>query len=427
MSIEELKKVQVIKQVMGKGLRWREAAEILGKSVRQVGRLVKKMRLYGERGILHGLRGKSSNRKIEVCKKGKVLKLYKEKYKDFGPRLAGEKLYEIDKIKLSEETLRKWLIADEGIECSWRRKGRKHRKWRERKGHCGELVQMDGSEHDWFEGRGEKCVLVGYIDDATSRVYARFYEFEGTIPAMGSFKRYIRKYGIPENLYTDKHTAYHSRDKLTVEEELEGKNKSETQFERAVKELGVNIMVAHSPQAKGRIERLFKTFQDRLIKEMRLRGISSIEGANKFLEYYLPIYNKRFSVIAREKSDLHRPLAKGINLDRILCIKTRHALRNDFTVIHNKNMYQVEDDTRVKNVITEERIDGTMKIYAGDISLKYHKIEYLPVKNTEVRKESDYLISLPKKKYIPPKNHPWRKFIINPYRSKVNQRVDIKP
>ena len=182
------------------------------------------------------------------------------------------------------------------------------------------------------------------------------------------------------SLYLDKHTTYRSTQKLTVEEELEGKEKSETQFERAVKEIGVKIIYAHSAQAKGRVERLFNTFQDRVIKEMRLAGVSSIAEANKFLEHYLPIFNKRFNVLAREKADLHRKVPKGLKLDRIFCIKTKHPIRNDFTVIHDKKLYQLEDKTNAKHVVAEEQVNGQIKLYAGDKSLKYRPIENLPGK-----------------------------------------------
>jgi hypothetical protein len=171
------------------------------------------------------------------------------------------------------------------------------------------------------------------------------------------------------------------------------------------------VIPANSPQAKGRIERLFNTFQDRVIKEMRLAGVSNIEEANKFLESYLPKYNKRFSVLARSKADLHRPVPKGINLDRIFCIKTKHPIRNDFTVIHEKKLYQVEDRTRAKHVVVEERINGRIKLYAGDSSLKYKQIENLPVKKVEVKKKLEIkLKSLPKKKYDPKRDNPFHRF-----------------
>jgi len=424
MSREEVKKLNIIRQVIGKKIKWKEASSFLEVSMRQIARLVNRVKTFGEEGIIHRLRGKPSNRRCD--EKEKILKLYKAQYEGFGPTLASEKLFEIDQIKISDETLRKWLGADKEIEYEWQRKGRKHRKWRERKSHCGEMVQMDGSHHDWFEGRGLDCCLMGYIDDAASRVYARFYEYEGTIPAMDSFRRYIRKYGIPHSLYTDRHTTYQSTGKLSIEDELAGKRKPETQFERAIGELRVTIIPAYSPQAKGRIERQFRTFQDRLIKEMRLRKIASVEEANKFLEYYLPIYNKRFSVVPREKADLHLPVSKGVNLDRILCIKTNHPLRNDFTVVHEGAWYQIVEHTKCKKVFVEERVNGSIKIYAGNKSLQYKQITEIPNKKYQREKKSEIkLDGMPKKKYIPPKDHPWRQFVINPYKQPVGMSANI--
>jgi hypothetical protein len=411
MSREEIKRLHYVKNAEEGKISQVEAAKVLEISDRQFRRLVFKYRAVGETGVVHGLRGKRSNRRKAESLREKILKLYEKKYYGFGPTLLSEKLIELEGIEVSDEWLRQLLISDKGIERSWQRKGRKHRQWRERKADCGAMVQMDGSIHDWFEGRGSECVLMGYIDDATGRVYGRFYEYEGTFPAMGSFRHYIRKHGIPSSLYLDKHGAYQSKKKLTIEEELEGKEKPETQFERAVVELGVKIIAANSPQAKGRIERLFNTFQDRVIKEMRLAGVSSIEEANKFLVWYLPKYNKRFSVVARNSMDLHRAVPKGINLDRIFCIKTTHPIRNDYTVIHEKKLYQIEDRTRAKKVVLEERINGAIKIYAGDKSLKYKQIESLPKRKTEViEKLKVVLCDKAGKQWIPPKDHPWRQY-----------------
>lgn len=409
MSRKESKKLNIIKQVIAKKLIWKDASEFLEASMRQIARMVIRVKLFGDDGIIHRSRGKPSNRRCN--EKEEILKLYKTKYEDFGPTLASEKLFEINKIKISDETLRKWLATDHEVKCVWQRKGRKHRKWRERKTHCGEMVQMDGSHHDWFEGRGPECCLMGYIDDATSRMFARFYAYEGTIPAMDSFRKYIRENGIPHSLYADRHTTYRSTGKLSIEDELAGKAKPQTQFERAVSELGVKIIPAYSPQAKGRIERQFRTFQDRVIKEMRLKGISSIEEANEFLENYLPVYNKRFSVVPKEKADLHRPVSKGAQLDRILCIKTKHVLRNDYTIAHESKLYQVDEHTKCKKVLVEDRINGAMKIYGGKKSLKYKQITEIPKKQLQQEKQlKEPLISSPKKKHIPPKNHPWRNF-----------------
>ncbi|MBU1152915.1 ISNCY family transposase, partial [bacterium] len=318
MSKKEWTRLKVVEKVIEKQMTQRKAAFILGLSERQIKRIVKRVRREGIGGIVHRSRNRPSFRKIPEQLKEKVVSLYQETYSDFGPTLTNEKLFEIDKIKISTSTLRTWLIKED----LWKkeRKGRKHRHWRERKDYLGEMVQMDGSHHDWLEGRGPELVLMAYIDDATNTTFARFVDYEGTIPAMDSFKGYIGQYGIPQSLYLDKHTTYKSNAKLTIEEELEGKREPKSQFERALEELGVDVIHANSPQAKGRIERLFKTFQDRLIKEMRLKNISTKEGANKFLEGYLPGHNERFGKLPLNMANLHRETPNGINLDSILSI-----------------------------------------------------------------------------------------------------------
>jgi len=310
----ELKRLHVIQKVLEKVVKQVEAAEILSLSARQIRRIVKRIRMEGERGIIHKSRGRPSSRRIPGKIRDKVIQLYQKQYKDFGPTLATEKLLERNGIGISDETLRKWLM--EAGDWKKIRKPRRHRQWRERKPHCGEMVQMDGSHHDWFEGRGPWCVLMGYIDDATGRVFGRFYDYEGTIPAMDSFKGYIQTYGLPMSVYLDKHTTYKSTGKPTIQDELNN-TRPLSEFERALKELGVEVIHANSPQAKGRIERLFGTLQDRLVKEMRLRGIRTIEEANGFLEDYLPWYNQRYGVCPKEKGDLHRPVGRGVKLEEI--------------------------------------------------------------------------------------------------------------
>jgi hypothetical protein len=274
------------------------------------------------------------------------------------------------------------------------------------------MVQIDGSHHDWFEGRGPWCVLMGYIDDATGKVFGRFYPYEGTIPAMDSFKRYIRKYGLPMSVYLDGHTTYKSTAKASIEQEL-NQEMPLSAFERALKELGVEVIHANSPQAKGRVERLFKTLQDRLVKEMRLRGIRTVEEANEFLKQYLPVYNRRFSVRPQEPSNLHRPLPEGIRLDSILCIKTERTLRNDFTVAHNKRLYQIEDRTRASRVIVHDQIDGSMKILYQGQALRFTEINTRPVK------EDPPAVRVRRRRPHPPSpDHPWRKFSLRRYRHK---------
>jgi len=402
-SQEELKRLHVIRKVLERVIKQVRAAEILCLSCRQIGRIVKRVKREGDRGVVHKSRGKRSNRRMDEKVRARAIELYRDQYKGFGPTLAAEKLLEGSKIQVSDETLRGWLIESGDWKKSRRRRG--HRQWRERKGHCGEMVQMDGSHHDWLEGRGRACVLMGYIDDATGRGFGRFYEYEGTQPAMDSFWRYIRRYGIPLKVYLDQHTTYKSSGKASLEEELAGIGPL-SEFERALKELGVEVIHAHSPQAKGRIERFFGTLQDRLVKEMRLRGIQSIEEANLFLEEYWPEFNRKFAVDPKEKGDLHRSVPRGLKLDDVLCIKAKRALRNDFTVAYNRRLYQVEDPIRASKVMVHEGLDGSIRLKHKGRILKIREIASRPPaeRNEPVR-------LTPKERYVPPKGHPYRNFI----------------
>ncbi len=405
----ELKRLHVIRKVLERVIRQVEAAEILSLSSRQIRRIIKRIRIEGDKGIIHKSRGRSSNRRIAGKIRDKVIQLYRKQYKDFGPTLASEKLLERDGIRVNDETLRMWLI--EAGEWKKTRRRKKHRQWRERKHHYGEMVQMDGSHYDWFEGRGPGCVLMGYIDDATGAVFGRFYGYEGTLPAMDSFKRYIKRHGLPLSVYLDKYKTYKSTAKPTIEDELNDREPL-SNFERALRELGVEVKHANSPQAKGRIERLFRTLQDRLVKEMRLRGIRTLEEANAFLEEYLPIYNRRFSVSPKERDNLHRPLVRGLDLDTILCKKTERTLRNDFTVAHNSKLYQVEEAIQESKVLVQDRIDGSLRIYYKDRVLRFKEITERPPKE-----KKGPVVARRRKPYIPPSDHPWRRFKIkiHPY------------
>ncbi len=397
----EIKRLHVIRKILERVIKQVEAAEILSLSGRQIRRIVKRIRCEGDRGIVHQSRGRASNRRTPDKVKNKVIRLYRAQYKDFGPTLASEKLSERDGIGISGETLRRWLL--EAGDWKRSRKGRQHRQWRERKHHYGEMVQIDGSHHAWFEERGPGCVLMGYIDDATGKVFARFYDYEGSLPAMDSFKSYSKKYGLPMKVYLDRHTTYKSTARPTIQDELD-QVEPLSQFERALKELGVEVLHAHSPQAKGRIERLFRTLQDRLVKEMRLRGIRTLEEANQFLEEYLPVYNRRFSVCPKGKDNFHRPLPKGLVLDTILCIKTERSLRNDFTVAHNRKLYQIEDSVKASKVTVQERVDGSMIMTHQGRSLRFKEITERPV-----REKPQVVLMRIRKPRIPSVDHPWRR------------------
>jgi len=390
MSQSELKRLHIIRKAIEKRIKQHEAAALLEVSPRQIRRLVKRVKEESDKGIIHRSRGKRSHHTIPEALRQKALGLCKSTYAGFNPTLASEKLFEKNKIALSRETLRQWFIA-EGVLYQTRR-ARPHRKWRERKAHCGQMLQMDGSHHDWFEGRGDRCVLMGYIDDATSRVYARFYDHEGTFPAMDSFKRYAIKYGLPASIYLDRHAAYQSKGQATIEDELAGRAPM-TQFARALEELGVRLIFAQSPQAKGRIERLFKTFQDRLIKEMRLEKIKGIAEANDLLERYLPVFNKRFGVMPIQGGDIHRRIPANRDMDAILSVRTLRALRNDFTVLHNGTLYQVEDTLRADKVVVEERLNGPIFITHKARRLRYRQIVQRPPSPLKPRrpyKQRDY-------------------------------------
>jgi len=415
----ELKRLHVIGKVLERVIKQVEAAEILSLSGRQIRRIVKRVRGEGGRRIVHRLRGRPSNRRTPDEVKDKVVRLYRAQYKDFGPTLASEKLSERDGIRISDETLRRWLL--EAGDWKKSRRHRRHRQWRERKLHEGEMVQMDGSHHDWFEGRGPWCVLMGYMDDATGRVFGRFYEYEGTIPAMDSFKRYVRKHGLPLSVYLDRYKTYKSTAKPSLEDELNDREPL-SDFERALKELGVEVRHANSPQAKGRIERLFRTLQDRLVKEMRLRGIRTLEEANVFLEQYLPIYNRRFAVSPRERENLHRPLGRGLDLDAILCIKTERTLRNDFTVAHQRKLYQVEDKVNTSKVMVQDRMDGSIRITHKNRALRFREITERPI----LEKRPSPVIGM-KKSSTPSTNHPWRGFKFGKHRYERARPIESQP
>ena len=402
MSRKEIHRLQVMRKVLDKQVKQKEYAEYFGLCPRQVRRIVKRVKEQGEQGIIHRLRGKEGNRKTGSIFKRKVLELYQKNYWDFGPTLATEKLLERDGIKVCDETLRLWLIK-EGLRGHKKRSAPKERSRRERKEHFGQMVQMDGSHHDWLEGRGPKLVIMGYIDDATNRFYGRFYEYEGTMPAMGSLKGYIKRYGLPGSIYLDKHSTYKNNQKYKYtdwpfrdEEEL-------TQFGRACKQLGIELIFAHSPQAKGRVERIFRTLQDRLVKELRLAQASTLDEANYILKAYLVIFNKKFEVPAHASGDFHRPIDKSVDIDGILSIQTERFLRNDRTVLHNKQWYQILNRTRAQHVMVCEYLNGQIDIKYGKDRLKFKTIAGPKPRISEVKPKNR-----PIKRYVPPFGSYWR-------------------
>lgn len=402
MKPREIKRLHLIHQALEKKLSQRQAAEVAGLSTRQMRRLMKRIQQEGNRGILHRKRGQPSNRRLPERVKQKVLELYQQHYGDFGPTLASEKLRERHRLPVQAETLRLWLRQ---AQLPYpQRKARPHRQWRPRRSSFGTLVQMDGSHHDWLEGRGPKLVLMGSIDDATNTVAGRFYDHEGTVPALDSFRRWVQRYGIPASVYLDKHTTYRSPQRPSLEEQLQGLKRSQSQFERAMSELGVEVIHAHSPAAKGRIERLFGILQDRLVKEMRLARVASLAQANRFLERYLPRYNQRFQVEPAQSADLHRRVPAQLDLNGVLCLKTQRRLNADSTVIHQGKVYLVEERVQAQTVTVEQRLDGSLHLRHRGRSLPYREVPARPRK----AQTPDSAIQPKQKRFRPAADHPWR-------------------
>ncbi len=410
MSGKEVNQIGIFEKLRNKEMKQKEAAKILGLSDRQIRRKLKRFRRLGPESLIHGLRDKPSNNLLDPKLLEKALSLVKKKYPDFGPTFASDKLSEIDNIVIHPETLR-IKMAGKGL---WRIKGRKtsHREWRERKECFGELVQSDGSNHPWFEDRGSRCDLLAFIDDATSKVIHLEFAPESTFGYMRATKKYIEQHGLPHKLYVDRGKVFKVNLNNPDNERL-------TQYGRAMEELGVGITYARSPQAKGRVERLFSTLQDRLVKELRLRDISTIEEANKFLqEEYLDDHNRRFSVAPKSDTNLHRSF-EGYDLDDIFVIKEERILTSDFTVRYGNKWFQFEKKQTTilfpgDRITVVTKLDGKTEFMIRSIKLCFHEIDKL-VKVVKLKprlKEG--------KPWVPPADHPWRKFNI-----KGKQKEDI--
>jgi hypothetical protein len=371
MSQRERDVLKVMQPVLEGKRTQAEAARLLDLSVRQIRRIQEKLEEGGDAALVHGLRGKPSNHQHEPKFRTKVLGIYQKRYHDFGPTFACEKLAE-EGLEVGVETLRRWLL--EANLWTRRRHRDPHRSRRPRRSCFGELVQMDASIHDWLEGRGEELVLITMIDDATSRVLARFYP-HGTVEAhMDLLGRWVRKYGRPLALYTDRHSIFEPQEKGQPLADPDAK----TQFGRALEELDIELIRAHSPQAKGRVERSFGTAQDRWLKELRLAKVRTCERANAVLEKLVPDHNRRFAQPARSPKDAHRDLGPSLRLESILSIQTQRVVSNDYVVRLNNRFYQLLPPAypglRKGRVVLEERLDGSMVIRFGTRYLKYEEL-----------------------------------------------------
>lgn len=385
MNTKDIDRMNVIKAVLEKRIKQRHAANGLGISSRQVRRLCRRMKKEGARGLLHRLRGRPSNHRLPTQELDKGLSYVQRLYADFGPTFANEKLLKIHKIALSVSRLRRGMIR-KGL---WTpgREGERHRAWRERRSCVGEMVQLDGSDHDWFEGRGPRCALLIFIDDASSRIlYGKFVAVEDTLNLLGAAQAYLRLHGRPDSFYVDRDSIYKVNRQATLEEELQDEQPL-TQFARAMGELNIKMIFALSPQAKGRVERGFLTHQDRLVKELRLAGISTMEKANKFLQdIYIPDHNARCAVVPASPRNAHRPLLASHRLDEILSLRLRRVLAKDFTVRFENRFFQILKDQPVRirpqdTLWVERRLDGSLHLRFKDRCLRFKALPHRPGKS----------------------------------------------
>jgi len=407
MSAKERQRLLVLSRVRDQGMSLKKAASVLRVSYRQARRIYKRYISEGDAGLAHKNRGKASGRGYTPQLKQSVLELYKTRYDGFGPTLAAEKLLEEDGIVVDHETLRRWLLAG-GI---WqrRRKRSTHRQRRIPKDHFGELVQMDGSPHWWFEDRGETSCLMNMVDDSTKTTLALMDKEETTELSMRLLWAWIDKYGIPEALYVDHKTVFVTDRKPTLEEQLRG-DMPVTQFGRACRTLGIQIICASSPQAKGRVERNHGVYQERLVKELRLRGISSIEATNELLgKGFIEKLNAKFSVAPRDELDRHRPVDKKTELAAVFSFEYERTIANDYTVRFDRRLFQIVKQRALplaKTKLTVQvRLDKSVHLIYQERELEFVEITK-EVLNEQLKAVEEK--PKPSTPNVPASDHPWR-------------------
>jgi transposase len=399
MSAEEQKRVDLLRQWERGELQVTELAVQMERSERQTYRVVARYKKEGLKGIVQCSRGRPSNRAFDVKFKKKAEELYEKNYRDYGPTLLGEVLLKNHGIKISDETLRRWFAGKWVVG----RKSRKHRRKRERRNAIGEMIQFDGSDHDWFEGRHPPCTLLVAVDDASNKVFARMAPSENAEDALHTWKSYCEQFGIPQSTYTDRHKVYKA--------EKEGHH---TDLSRAMECLGVKMIYAKSPQAKGRVERTNRTLQDRLVKAMRLKNISTIAEANRFLEEeFLDEFNARFAH-PEDLRDVHRPL-KGYDVKNIFCFQQERVVRSDYTIQFERRFIQLFDAQGSlpkprSIVILRQWLDGSLHVFYRMKELAFKLLTEKPKPKIKVKTK-------------PKADHPWRKF----RRSKPSQRQTSWP
>lgn len=409
MSHKEVAQIEIFEQLTRREMKQKEAAELLGLSVRQVKRKLKKYKEFGAQSLIHQSRGKKSKRRIDQAVLQEAVKTINSTYPDFGPTLAHEKLVELHGFKYSLSTLRNQMVT-EGIWKPKRRKKSSSYRLRPRRSCVGELVQLDGSPHSWFEDRGQACNLNVSIDDATSRTLCLFSTAETTQDYFRLMEQYILKFGLPAAVYVDKHSIFRvnqtSQTSFKKPSNADA-NEGITQFGRAMRELNIEQIFANSPQAKGRVERVNYTFQDRLVKDLRLAHISTIQAANQFLPSFLESFNSKFSVKPTSSINLHRNISKNIDLSKILCLKETRTLSKNLTFQFHNTIFQVMTSrspfTLRKTPVTIcQRYDGSTSLWDyKDKPLEYTTIKKLPktqpVSSKQLNAQLDAILSRPKK------------------------------
>jgi transposase len=408
-------KESALQKLIAKIINGTQAAEILQLSVRQVRRLKQRFAKKGIKGILHKNRGRVSNHAVPESTRKEITKIIKVSYPDFGPTLACEKLIELHNILLSTQTIRTLMVAND----LWKVKPMASEKfphvWRARKDCFGQMQQYDGSYHNWFESRlknalgeaiMENCLLCS-IDDATGKItYAKFDDNEGVLPTMAFWQEYIAINGKSCSIYLDRFSTYKNNQKKNSVNILEL-----TQFQRACRQLGMEVINANSPQAKGRIERLFQTLQDRLVKELRLRNISTIAEANIFLiKTFIPWFNRKFAVAPKNSNDMHTRLFKKelLQVPSVLSIHDQRTIMNDYTVMHQGKLYQVDPKqpalVRIGDRITvQTRINEKIFLFKQHTELRFTEILERPKKIVMPKLEDGRLTG-----HKPAADHPWQ-------------------
>jgi len=416
MSTKELSRLEVMQRLSKKRMSQKEAGEILHLSTRQIKRLLKRYKRQGAAGLISKHRGHQAANRLSESVKKRALDLLRTKYQGFGPTLAHEKLVEKEKIKLSVESVRKIMI-EENLWKSRKLKKIVTHQLRERRACFGELVQIDGSPHDWFEGRAEPCVLLVFIDDATGKlVELQFVDSESFFSYAQAAVEYFKRFGKPVAFYSDKHGIFR------VNQASAGSSDTLTQFGRAMRELDIQIICANTPQAKGRVERANQTLQDRLPKEMRLLGIRSREDGNAYLPEFMADFNQRFADDPRSGVDAHRPLTTKDDLTRILTWQLTRTISKNLTVQFENVVYQIQTERptyTMRNAVVTVCADAKQNItllYKGK-SLPY-TIFHKQAKQSEVVLAKDLNTVIETVPFKPAPDHPWRTFNLSKNKSR---------